>query len=43
MQGAAAVYITLLRVPGALQMGNGAKPAQATCRQQVFHYQCVVI
>lgn len=43
MQGAAAVYVTLIRVPRALQMGKGAKSAQATCQQQVLQYQCVII
>lgn len=43
MQRAAAVYITLLRVPGALQMGKGAKLAQATCWQWELHYQPVII
>lgn len=33
MQGAAAVYITQTRVLGALQIGEGAKQAQATHRQ----------
>lgn len=36
MQGAAAVYITLLRVPRALQMGKGAKPHKPHVGNEYF-------
>lgn len=36
MQAAAAVYITLLRVPGALQMGEGAKPPKPHVGNEYF-------
>lgn len=34
LQGAAAVYVTLLRVPRALQVGKGVNQAQAACRHE---------